>query len=65
MSGEIVEGAGQPSFLDARMRGQEEVEQAAPQPAAEGPSYSTERLPPVQEEEIFGASVPRSLEGRT
>ena len=61
--GEIVEGTSQQSFLDARMRGHEEVDDEPPQPAAEGPSYSPERLPPVPEEdsdiwqispEIFG-----------
>ena len=45
------------------MRGHEEVDDEPPQPAAEGPSYSPERLPPVPEEdsdiwqispEIFG-----------
>ena len=49
--GEIVEGTSQQSFLDARMRGHEEVDDEPPQPAAEGPSYSPERLPPVPEEE--------------
>ena len=33
------------------MRGQEEVGSEPPQPAAEGPSYSPDRLPPVPEDE--------------
>ena len=49
--GEIVEGTSQQSFLDARMRGHEEVETEPLQPATEGPSYSPERLPPVPEED--------------
>ena len=49
--GEIVEGTNQQSFLDARMRGHEEVNDEPPQPTAEGPSYAPERLPPVPEED--------------
>ena len=68
--GEIVEGTSQQSFLDARVRGHEEVDNEPPQPAAEGPP---EHLLPVPEEdndiwqispEIFGGIPEGEEEGR-